>query len=59
MRKQISNKVFIVFSTYEKKKKKEKVSKVVLSVLAECSVFKFVSPVEKLSIFEMIIVEGK
>lgn len=58
MRKQISNKVFIVFSTYEKKKK-EKVSKVVLSVLAECSVFKFVSPVEKLSIFEMIIVEGK
>lgn len=43
----------------KKKKKKEKVSKVVLSVLAECSVFKFVSPVEKLSIFEMIIVEGK
>lgn len=41
-------------------KKKKKMSKVVLSVVAECF-FKFVlyQWKEKLSIFEMIIVEGK
>ena len=56
MREQISNKVFIVFSTYNHGKKK--VIKAVYIALAECF-FDVSSGKVYLSIFEMIIIKEK